>query len=722
MISQQNIYLTYERITSLLEKKELKSAFGFLQGLLSQSFDFSLQDKLNELQQTYQNMLCYRIEGVKDPMQDQIYNNILVAAYELADQMKLRLLAASEYPRVYYVYRRKWQSLPDFPVEELHEQLSSYQEVGDRKHFEETLFVLFNKLWLSDSFTPEEIVEIKKLWTDSTLPFAVGCQVVSALLLSLQTSFDKERLLLLFDAALGMADEEVRVRALIGIMLTLYMYRGRTHLYPQIKDRLAALAEQPGFTKKLRTITLRFILAKETENISRKLQNEIIPAMMKLAPDLKKMKPEDFNPELQAEKNPEWQELFAADSSIGQKIEEYNDLQSEGADVMHSTFTYLKNFSFFHEISNWFLPFIPIHTTFDQYPTTESERKILEITHSVVFMCNSDKYSFYFSMMHLPVQERTVMVAQFNSQASEILEQYKEEMISERGKFDIITGQYIQDIYRFFKLHPNHNDFEDVFRWPLDFYNLPILQPYLSDDESLTAIAEYYLKKNYFDDSLSLYTQLAAKGSENEMLQQKIGYCRQMQGDINGALEAYLRADLLNSGSKWLMRRIAGSYRALNQPEKALEYYRRCEALNPENLSIQMSIAHCYLEMKDYNDALKYYFKVEYLDTKSHKAWRPIAWCSFLSGKYDQALNYYEKIFNEDTITMQDLLNAGHIAWALQDLKGAIAYYKGSVEKEESKDFTVFRELFTKDIPHLIAAGINEDEIPLLLDQLRYEL
>jgi tetratricopeptide (TPR) repeat protein len=611
--------------------------------------------------------------------------------------------------------------LSAFSIEKLHEQLSSYNEIGDRNHFEETLFVLFNKIWLSDPFSPEESLEIKKLWTDSTLPFAVGCQAVSALILSLQSSFDKERLLLLFDAAQGRADEEIRVRALIGIMLSLYMYRGRTYLYPQLKDRLAALAEQPGFTKKLRTITLRFILAKETEKITRKLQNEIIPAMMKLAPDIKKMKPEDFDPELQAEKNPEWKELFA-DSSLGQKIEEYNELQQEGADVMHSTFTYLKNFPFFQEMSNWFLPFISNHTSFDQYPNTDSERKVLEITHSIVFMCNSDKYSFYFSMMRLPIQERTALVGQFNSQASEMLEQYKEEMISERGRFDIITGQYIQDIYRFFKLHPNHTDFEDIFRWPLDFYNLPILRPYLSDDESLTAIAEYYLKKNYFDESLTLYTQLAAKGSDNEMLYQKIGYCRQMLGDTSGALEAYLRADLLNTGSKWLIRRIAGCYRTLNQPEKALEYYRRCEALNPENLSVQMSIAHCYLEMKDYNDALKYYFKVDYLDAKSHKAWRPIAWCSFLTGKYDQAINYYEKIFNEDTVTMHDLMNAGHIAWALQDIKGAIVYYKGAVEKEEAKDFNVFKELFTKDIPHLLAAGIEDDEIPLVLDQLRYEI
>ena len=102
-----------------------------------------------------------------------------------------------------------------------------------------------------------------------------------------------------------------------------------------------------------------------------------------------------------------------------------------------------------------------------------------------------------------------------------------------------------------------------------------------------------------------------------------------MNGDIQGALDAYLHADLINPDSKWVIRRIAGCYRTLKQPEEALKYYHRYEAFNPDDLSIQICIGHCHLELKNYNEALKYYFKVDYLDNKSTKAWRPIAWCSF---------------------------------------------------------------------------------------------
>lgn len=149
-----------------------------------------------------------------------------------------------------------------------------------------------------------------------------------------------------------------------------------------------------------------------------------------------------------------------------------------------------------------------------------------------------------------------------------------------------------------------------------------------------------------------------------------------------------------------------------------MKYYHRYEAINPDNLSIQISIGHCHLELKNYSEALKYYYKVDYLDNESGKAWRPIAWCSFLTGKYDQARNYYRKIMDKKPNT-HDFLNAGHTEWALQNVKGALAFYKRAIDSE-SGDFLRFQELFNLDRADLCVAGIENEEIPLMLDQLRY--
>ena len=73
------------------------------------------------------------------------------------------------------------------------------------------------------------------------------------------------------------------------------------------------------------------------------------------------------------------------------------------------------------------------------------------------FMCNSDKYSLYFSMMQLPDQARQMMMGQFGSQASEMIQQTKEELISKRGKLEsypdstyrtcIVSSNFIRDIW-----------------------------------------------------------------------------------------------------------------------------------------------------------------------------------------------------------------------------------------------------------------------------------
>ncbi len=715
----QEINKAYNRIIGSLDSKELKNAFDSIQSLISGSREISFQDKLNELQDTYKYMLRYRIEGAKDPMQEQIYNRIQTSSYELADRIRNKALAI-ESPLAFYSRRRSLQVQPNVTFENLHLQLSKHYATGNRAEYDAMLIVLFNKIWVSDPFTIEEAAVIKNILFDNELPFTAGCQIVSALMLGLQAAFDPEKLMLLFDAA-NYENEEIKVRALISILLTLYVYRKRTALYPQITNRLDALSETPGFTKAIRTITLRFILARETEKITRKLQNEIIPEMMKLSPKISnKINLKDITPEqLGEEMNPEWENIFA-DSSLGKKMEEFSELQQEGADVMHSTFVHLKSFPFFRELSNWLLPFTTEHSSFgDRFNQNNGEKLMLDSMTLAAFMCNSDKYSLYFSMMQLPEEAKKMMMNQFDSQATEMIQQNKEELISKRGKLEAITGQYIQDLYRFFKIYPGHLDFNDIFTMPLDFHNLSILRPYISDEESLSSIAEFYLRKNYFSDALTIFNQLAETNQDSDILFQKIGYCKQMNDDLQGALDAYLRADLLNPGSKWVIRRIAGCYRSLKEPEEALKYYRRYEKLNPDNLSITISIGHCYLELRNYSEALKCFYKVDYLDG-NNKAWRPIAWCSFLTGKYDQARNYYKKILSNQPNT-QDLLNAGHTEWALQNIKGAIEFYRQAVEKE-NRDFYKFQEEFNQDIPDLIVAGIEDTEISLMMDQLRYVL
>ena len=711
-MTAKEIQIIYAGILDSLNQGTLKTAFDMLQGLISGTQAYSYQNKLNEMQETYQYMLRYFVEGTNDPMREQIYANLCASAYEMADRIRHDSLHTVS-PLLYYTTRRN-MSIQPAETDTYIQQIQTSYDVENHTQHETSVDILFNKIWTTAFLSEKEGNQLRTALKSQTFPIPAKCQVVSALLLGLQISFDKEKLYILFDAAHSDCDE-VKIRALIAICLTIYAYRGRTDYYPGIRKRLEILGETPDFARLLTTIILRFILSRETEKVTHKLQEEIFPEMMKYAnknqgiiiTDLSELSGDDMNPE--------WKDIMS-DSNLAKKIEEYSELHEEGVDVMHSTFIHLKHFPFFKNISNWFLPFTSKHSVLSD--KQDIDISTLETLMQASFMCNSDKYSLYLSLFQIPESQRNAMMSQLNSQLGEMNDQKTEELKSKKNEAESIIGQYIQDLYRFYKLYPRHAEFDDIFNTALDFHTLSILKPWFSDAETLLHIAELYLRKGYYDNALAIYNQLITKDSIDYMLFQKRGYCKQMINDINGALEDYLRSEMINPDSKWVIRRIASCYRALKQPAKALEFYLQLDKLTPDNVSTLINIGHCYLELKNFTEALAYYFKADYLDPKSHKALRAIAWCSFLTGKYSQAQKHYEKILERNPQT-HDYLNAGHTEWTLRKFKKALDYYLQAIQSE-SGDFNKFADLFTHDIPYLESAGVNPSETHLLLDWLRY--
>jgi tetratricopeptide (TPR) repeat protein len=716
----QDIQTIYGEIIHSLDRRALKTAFDSLANLIADSQACMFREELNGLRETYKQLLHYYTEGSKDPMQAKIYHDLTASAYEFADKIRHKLLVA-ESPELYYVVQRTSAHHPEELARLTGDVVSSY-EINDPQLTHTALSLLFKHIWTTPFLSEDETEILYRILSAGPAPDRPaknGCsvlnsQIVSSLMLGLQHVFDKRKMQLLIVAAAS-KDEEVKIRAYAGLLVTLFLYRFRTDCYPEIKHHLEVLAETPGFRKITCLIILRFILARETEKISNKIRDEIMPEMMKLNPkfnpriSLKDLSPD--NPE--EEMNPEWIDQLSR-GKLGKQMEEFTRLQEEGADVMHSTFIHLKSFSFFNEISNWFIPFT---RNLFALPDGDIILKSLEVITPTGFICNSDLYSLYFGISRLPEAGREMMLGQMKGQLSELKEQQIAALQTKENILERLAGQYIQDLYRFYKLHPRRMEFKDIFALPLDFHNLPILREYFSDKDDLLNIADHYLRKNHFDDARVIYERLSEEAND-DMLYQKNGYCRQMSGDYDGAIASYEKAGLIRPESKWLLRHTAQCYRAIKKPEKAITYYLQCERLDPENLSLLLSIGSCYSELKNYAEALKYYFKVYYLGSDGNKAWRPIAWCSFLTGKYDQARHYYQKIISGKP-DAQDYLNVGHIEWVMQNVKGAYEFYLKSIAALNG-DYNLFRMNFDPDIPDLTAAGIVPEEIPLLLDQLRF--
>lgn len=143
-------------------------------------------------------------------------------------------------------------------------------------------------------------------------PSETAVLIVAALMLNLLHRYDEKKLDLLLSAYTSSDDDEVRQRALCSALILLTIYRKRTRLSPVLSAHIEALKEQERFSRDVLNIFLQLIKSRETERISRKFTEELLPEMMKLSPSLyNKINPSDLSAESDsADPNPEWQELL----------------------------------------------------------------------------------------------------------------------------------------------------------------------------------------------------------------------------------------------------------------------------------------------------------------------------------------------------------------------------------------------------------------------------
>ncbi len=722
----------------LIEKKELKRAFDSIDNIAEKLHNWKITDKLNELRNNYKYMLHYLIEGSKDPEQEKIYNKLIRDTFKLTiDTAEAALIDESS--ELFFEKTRVSSVRPPLSLDEYGEQIKkkvdtksllSLFEEGDEKRdrrkknqqeHERIVSEIFYSIFSSPRANSDIINEYERFMIDTTIPVDDKNMFISALMLNIIQRFDAKKVLFLIECC-SHENMHISMRSIISLTPILQLYRKRWHLYPELISRLDLLSDEGYFRRRLLIAIIQFIQSRETEEVTKKLTEEILPEMMKLSPIIgKKIKMDEWMGETgMDDKNPEWQKILD-DAGITDKLQEFSNLQLEGADVFHSTFSNLKSYPFFSEMSNWFLPFNIEHSQLQGFLSNDIENEgIVKSITNASFICNSDKYSFCFSVMMMPEEYRKMMSSQLGAESEELKKLSEEEFsINPNQEEEAVCKQYVQDLYRFFKVYPRKNEFIDIFALPLDFHEIEAISSIISDPKNLEKIALYYFEKNHLSEALSAYRMLSEVDSANSEVWQKIGFCEQNLGDIEEAIKAYLRAELIDSANTWVLRRIAQCYRLLKQPEDALQYYKRLESLHPDNLNIQLNIGHCYLELQEYDEALKNYFKVEWIDESNTRVWRSIAWCSFLSHKFDVSQKYYEKII-EDTPTSHDFLNAGHVELALNNIKEAMNYYSNSIQK--IKNMKSFKALLKGDFEELKQAGVDLNIIPALLDKIEYDL
>ena len=729
-MNEQAIQEQYQHIVSLLEQKRLKEAQIQLEAFLWNCNDWTLRNRLEQAKVSYQYMLQYMRQGVNDPERQKLYRQLLAETRELAEQARISLLdeVSTHYYHALHKNKRNMEAgygmsswlkvLESFP-----DDMAVCQLMPDNKQsldsalqrHEETAQYLFLTTWGNSGWTAEEEREARMYLESELLPVNDLCLFTGAVLLSLMECFDPRKFSWLLDAATH-ADTQVSQRALVIISIVLHIHPNRLWLYPELEARLSLLNEDGSFGKQLNRVYIQLLRSQETEKIDKKMREEIIPEMMKNVSIMRNMK-YGFEENMdEDDRNPDWEKAFE-ESGLGDKIREMNELQLEGADVYMSTFAQLKSYPFFQNPHNWFYPFDMQHSgiirEFGLKPT--GDNAILSLILQSGFFCNSDKYSLCFTMAHIPQAQRNMMLSQMTSQdLNELMDESKSSGLRQYAQRpDVISNQYIHDLYRFFKLSQRRHEFRDIFKEEIALHRIPALKDILRKPELLVTIADFHFRKEHPAEALGIYQEVIDMNYADADIFQKTGYCLQKEKRYKEAISAYRKADVLKPDHIWTIRHLATCYRQLREFASALEYYRKVEAMQPENRNVTFFIGSCLAEQERYEEALQCFFKLDLMENDCIKAWRAIGWCSFVSGKSEQAMRYYEKVLALKPIAT-DYLNAGHVALRLGNMEKAAELYGKAASESGNRE--TFLDIFDKDKETLIKLGIDENDIPLIRD------
>ena len=719
----------------LLRDKRLKQAIEIIGEEIETLNNWELRTRYAEIQTAYNYMLEYMEKGMPDPNRNKLHNELIGKTFLLNDEIAASRLAEHSIS-IYSQMRRKYKNEAEF--NEFHDKLRNYsmnmalmrimpteekntdtiRELANRHEQESCEF--FMRLWSQGAWNLSQQQEVQTILDDIEVESNDKAMIISAITISLFKIFDPVKTLFLCNATTH-EDSSIAQRALVGLLILIYTKGYRIEYYPELQKRIELLCENPDFENRLLTVQIQLLRSRETQKIDRKMREEIIPAMLK-NPNIRNVKLGfELDKEIEQEdKNPEW-ETWIDEDNIKNKLDEMAQWQTEGADVYMSTFSQLKHYRFFNEMPNWFRPFdINNQSLSDILPIANNHKSnLLKTLFASKFFCNSDKYSFCFTLQQIPEEQRNMLMQQLGEQHGEeiMINETENHSIPRKIEEELQSNQYIQDLYRFFKLSNFKKEFIDPFNLSLNLLENNYSEILLKDTKKQLTIFQYLIQKEYYTEATAIGVKIIKNGNSeycDAQFYQEMGFCKQKAEEYDVAIEYYLKADIIKPNTLWTIKHIAQCYRVKKEIKNALTYYLQAEELAPENHSILLQTGECFVALKKYDEAFSRFFKVEYLDSTSIRSWRAIAWCSFMVNKYDQARNYYLKILTSQNRNIQDWLNAGHVELVTQNNSKAIEYYRKAATLCKNND--EFADYLFEDKKVLLAKGLSLNDLILLRD------
>lgn len=727
--------------------------------------------RYEDVKNDYRLMQDAMMRGLRDDKIDEVYADIMRKVYgaslDVLIEEKVKRYSSFAYARV---SAQQTEAHPDAvrTVLEAYVQdmaMMAFEPESTRKAKMEKLMAdhhaymkqLFNALLVAPMWNDRRAADFADLLLSPTIDRDDALLLVSAVMLATMNVNDPYKWDMLAEVYVRATDKVLKMRALVGWVLSLpYDPRG-PRLFPFVQERIKAMLADKTTLKQMLDMQMQMLFCCNADADNEEIQRNIMPTLIKntnlqmtrLGIVEKEDDPmKDIMDPNAAERDMEEME---------RKYRKMMDMQKKGSDIYFGGFSKMKTFPFFNDLCNWFAPFNAAHPALGAARERLAGSTFLNNLMENGPFCDSDKYSFALAIAQIMDRMPDNVKEMLNSDAT------FGPTVSKAEQEDpaYICRSYLQSLYRFFRLYRSKRDFLNPFI--LDeledndgnalFLSYKLLAcPEM--EENAVALCGFLLKRKMMRELMSM--AICFKSSQNPRLVRFLALVPMTDGKWQEAYDLFASVPE-DQHTEESLRGMAHCCMSLKRFGEAVAIYRRLLAMHPDSFSYQLNLAVCLMSSDAFSscgaasslggkvdarpnkvveEGTKLLYKLDYEHPNNANVRRVLAWCMMLQGNFDKAIDIYTRLLSQPDAVSADRLNAAYAHWLSRDVARAVALlreYCNLCEQEEaeakeaakkqgrrceptkSRNYRLVED-FTKDADLLSKYGISLTERKIMVD------
>ena len=707
--------------------------------------------RYEDVKNDYRLMQDAMMRGLRDDKIDEVYADIMRKVYgaglDVLIEEKVKRYSSFAYARV---SAQQTEAHPDAvrTVLEAYVQdmaMMAFEPENTRKAKMEKLTAdhhaymkqLFNALLVAPMWNDRRAADFADLLLSPTIDRDDALLLVSAVMLATMNVNDPYKWDMLAEVYVRATDKVLKMRALVGWVLSLpYDPRG-PRLFPFVQERIKVMLADKTTLKQMLDMQMQMLFCCNADADNEEIQRNIMPTLIKntnlqmtrLGIVEKEDDPmKDIMDPNAAERDMEEME---------RKYRKMMDMQKQGSDIYFGGFSKMKTFPFFNDLCNWFAPFNAAHPALGAARERLAGSTFLNNLMENGPFCDSDKYSFALAIAQIMDRMPDNVKEMLNSDATFGPTVSKEEQEDPA----YICRSYLQSLYRFFRLYRSKRDFLNPFI--LDeledndgnalFMSYKLLAcPEM--EENAVALCGFLLKRKMMRELMSM--AICYKSSQNPRLVRFLALVPMTDGKWQEAYDLFASVPE-DQHTEESLRGMAHCCMSLKRFGEAVAIYRRLLAMHPDSFSYQLNLAVCLMSSdaasscgaasssscgaasssscgaaasscgdvasscgdassscdddascdassslggkvearpnKVVEEGTKLLYKLDYEHPNNANVRRVLAWCMMLQGHFDKAIDIYMRLLSQPDAVSADRLNAAYAHWLSRDVARAVA-------------------------------------------------